>query len=645
LANLEPGSYEIHASGGGLAGRTYAPVVVRLSDTVSGIEIALDPALTLSGRLLDDRGDPISNGEVSLTADLSGRQIRGHTRSGSDGTFQLENVEPGAAALIVRASGHVYTQREVLLRHPVAPVHLVMRRAARLQGTVLGVDGRPLAQALVFAVGNPGEPNSVEIARTADDGGFDLDTLPPSTIRPIVEHATEGYLFAESLTLRTAESRTITLRFRGGHRIQGRVQWPDGSPAAGIVVRASAGFWSGCSLSEAQGYYNLGPFEKGTTWSVSPETTGSAEIAAEEVSIEDRDIIGVDFTVPGSDLQITGRVTDARGTAIPGAFVWVSPSPAGGRVLSANDGSFVIDALTAGHFRLRAEAPGAPPTEATVTEAGTRDLQLVVPDGGILAGKVGEVTGQPVACAVVDVLYVTGAGRRRLVTSVSVSNPSGAFEIRALSPGSYDLEVASADGLVGVLAGVSLAPGQAQRSLWVALSPGVRVIGRLLAADTDTPIVGASVVADGPVRPLPGTIDVTGTFGVAGLLPGTRVPLVFQAEGFERQRLSVGSDRAQVVDVGTVRLARGTDDKHGRIGVVIDVREDGSVLVEEVVAGMPAAGAGLQPGDVITHVGEQILRDTDHLGVHDLLRGAPGSTVNLQIRRGQERRTLSVGRI
>jgi C-terminal processing protease CtpA/Prc len=39
--------------------------------------------------------------------------------------------------------------------------------------------------------------------------------------------------------------------------------------------------------------------------------------------------------------------------------------------------------------------------------------------------------------------------------------------------------------------------------------------------------------------------------------------------------------------------------KHGWVGIQYDKTEDGNMVVEEVVAGSPAAKAGLKPGDVL----------------------------------------------
>ncbi len=60
-----------------------------------------------------------------------------------------------------------------------------------------------------------------------------------------------------------------------------------------------------------------------------------------------------------------------------------------------------------------------------------------------------------------------------------------------------------------------------------------------------------------------------------------------------------------------------------------------------VRAGSPADKAGLRPGDVITSIGEHLIRDlqamTDALRAHE-----PGDTVRVRIRREGAEQTLSV---
>ena len=97
------------------------------------------------------------------------------------------------------------------------------------------------------------------------------------------------------------------------------------------------------------------------------------------------------------------------------------------------------------------------------------------------------------------------------------------------------------------------------------------------------------------------------------------------------------------------RLARGERVEHGYLGVYVRTPVDGSFLgaatsdaspvVERVVAGSPAARAGLRPGDVIAGVGGAPLRSASHLA--ERIRRAPvGSLISIHVDRGGRRLTL-----
>lgn len=97
------------------------------------------------------------------------------------------------------------------------------------------------------------------------------------------------------------------------------------------------------------------------------------------------------------------------------------------------------------------------------------------------------------------------------------------------------------------------------------------------------------------------------------------------------------------------RLARGERVEHGYLGVFVRTQVDGSsraamttnadIVVERVVAGSPAARAGLRPGDVIAGVGGTPVRSASHLA--ERVRRAPvGSHISIHVERGARRLTL-----
>lgn len=78
------------------AGR-YAPADVELPADAREIEVDLELAASISGRVLDDRGDPVAGAEV---------QAGGATaRSDAHGEFKLTNVKPGDLTIAAQSAG------------------------------------------------------------------------------------------------------------------------------------------------------------------------------------------------------------------------------------------------------------------------------------------------------------------------------------------------------------------------------------------------------------------------------------------------------------------------------------------------------------------------------------------------------------
>ncbi len=79
------------------------------------------------------------------------------------------------------------------------------------------------------------------------------------------------------------------------------------------------------------------------------------------------------------------------------------------------------------------------------------------------------------------------------------------------------------------------------------------------------------------------------------------------------------------------------------IGVTIVLRADESGFdVKEVAAGSPAEEAGIQPGDILTHVAGQRVSEIGLTATKDLLRGKEGTVVSLTVSRQGNSQQMSV---
>ncbi|MDT0554133.1 S41 family peptidase [Urechidicola vernalis] len=93
--------------------------------------------------------------------------------------------------------------------------------------------------------------------------------------------------------------------------------------------------------------------------------------------------------------------------------------------------------------------------------------------------------------------------------------------------------------------------------------------------------------------------------------------------------------------VENARIA--AEGEYGGIGASIAFR-NGGLIVREVYKDFPAHNAGLIPGDKIVKVDNVILKEHDEQFVRSLLKGLPGSTINVQFERQGELKSLELER-
>ena len=82
-------------------------------------------------------------------------------------------------------------------------------------------------------------------------------------------------------------------------------------------------------------------------------------------------------------------------------------------------------------------------------------------------------------------------------------------------------------------------------------------------------------------------------------------------------------------------FTQSTNGQFGGVGLEV-VYGDGGLRVLSPIDDTPAAKAGLQPGDIISHVDGEIVSSTSYANVLKKIHGTPGTTVELTIQRGEQ---------
>jgi hypothetical protein len=343
------------------------------------------------------------------------------------------------------------------------------------------------------------------------------------------------------------------------------------------------------------------------------------------------------------DATLTGHVRDPAGAPIAGAVVRAAPSiraPVAVVVATTGaDGAFALAGVDRGAYDLSAEADDHVRVTRDNVLGGSRDIELVLDAGLMIAGRVVDRDGNPVPEFTLIVQRPAGLVRPVVATRSQI-DPAGRFALR-VAPGDYEL-IASAHGLARN-APLAVAAGASDAVL--VLGAGAVLRGQVIASDDQTPIGRATVVL---FAPSPGSdVDqpravtrADGSFELAGI-PGGRVVVRVHAEGF-RARLEDGMFARDGGALGPLTLAltrlgpdvpRGTD----QVGIGVGLMADRDAL--QVVRVMPGSGAfdaGVQIGDDLVAIDGVAVTQLGLDAAFASLLGLPGTPVTVTLRRGDQ---------
>jgi hypothetical protein len=342
---------------------------------------------------------------------------------------------------------------------------------------------------------------------------------------------------------------------------------------------------------------------------------------------------GINFDLTGGG-AISGTIYQRDGvTPIGDARVWVWPSKYpqddGFQTVTAADGSYIVDGLSLGGFKIRAEAPGyamlkyyrdaygwSNATSVVVTPPDTTsNINVSLDPAGLISGHIFQSDGvTPVANVeiIADTTIVAGGG------NLTYSNADGSYTIAGLPPSSYVVRVQNPVGLASefyngkpsrqTANALSVAAGQQVTGIDFTLEMGAPIRGHVYDEATGAPISGAMV--EGGI-----TVDVGGIIYVPTLPDGSYELWVgtgcyhvgtVDAPGYVPEYWNNRYDRANAdpVCVAAPSGAAGIDFYLAHVGSISGhvYEADGttpiagaSVYAFPIVGDHPGAGANTQP--------------------------------------------------
>ncbi len=402
--SVTPGDYGLWAGAQGYvrnSGRLFAPsqaVSVAEEKTIKDFAIRLEPLGTISGRVLDENGDPVPGAAadgLQYTYSREGAQLvhRAKSTTNDRGEYRLFDLEPGR--------WYVRVTKKMVQPNAKGRVHSVL---AEMDFLVTFYPG----------VVRESEASSIEVA-----AGAELSQIE------------------------------VRLRKTRVYHIRGKVIDAGGQAAAKALVEIDG---VGYVETRPDGTFDVLGIPPGA-YRMAGEIRGDHKLvsAMQQVTIEDRDVNGVVLRLePAATVRGTAQVEgDPTRTLVP-ADVILEPFGGSGQVQS--DGTFAIPNVTPRTYWVMVDHR---PTGLYLKSMrlGDQDVSAegridVTPGDGVLALVFGNDPGTvegtvqsagPGPAPVIVTLAPDGplAGRCDLVQTVDTKEPGGSFRLENVAPGDY----------------------------------------------------------------------------------------------------------------------------------------------------------------------------------------------------------------
>ncbi len=623
---LPGGPVEVRVSARGYGAVNLSQVMVQPAKT-SERTVVLGPALPITGRVVDgERESPVEGAEVTAKVGWDAEAPKSDVaKTDADGRFRIEaagganewiqvaakkeGFAEGQAGVQVQAGAQV--AQEVLIR---------LGKGGNATGNVLDAEGRAVAGARVIYLNmGYGTPTAALFATTDADGQFALP-LPPGALK---DWSYQVGAFAPgkgvgAAQVQASQVRGATIRLVGVGTVTGKGVSAAGAPLEGAAVTLMPD-WGGrgvplppdaaqnwmvrnmlwdprvanlAATTDAEGAFRIdeipvGAYRADATWGL------DRGAASDVVSVRagGTETVRVEVT---SGSVIEGKVLDAQGVAIYGAFVNAyDPQNRGGGsrqmirstyARSDAEGRFVLRSVVGGPWTISASASGFGQKSVAGIAVGDRSVELRLASLGWIDGVV-TADGSPFQGAFTVSIQSTspqgpqgnedfgwragpggwgyGGGREETFTSAD-----GAFTFRGVAAGSWKVNVTTQDDWIPASnPEVAVNDGRGAGPVEIRLTRGASVCGAVLEEGTRAPISGATVnLRIRGTAASAGTTwawiptDAKGQFSAQGLASGTYIVSVQSPSGLtieDEVRLEAGQRTQKdlfVAKWGTVRI-------------------------------------------------------------------------------------------
>lgn len=556
----------------------------------------------VSGRVLNDRGEPVVGAEVMLSEDamtgealsekffFSGADQQTPSRidtvsTDAQGQYRFDEVHSGKSFYLgARHADYRLVQTTTGRLQPsvekVMP-DLVISAGAVFEGYVSDVANNPVGDAAVhldsvYMLGYEyASPDRVSTL-TDPSGYFRIENVPVGIRRAAIE--AEGYAshLSKDIEFRDDASQTEALNFRLeiATPIGGDIVGPEGEPVVGAevwAILASQGENScrGRAVSDETGRFLINGLRNGvyrvTVLAPGYVDGGKTGVQSGEVALhlELKALPGVRGIALGSDGAPLANFSASLRTVDPSRELYSSVGQTW-VFEDAEEGAFQVPAPNPGEYVVVVEAPGYAPTSSEPVQVHAdgplSEVTVTMGAGGTLTGRVLGADGAAVSGAQVSTWDHTiaddpflGIWDTSMATRATTTTGSdGTFTLSNLHTASYRLFVSHAGHAPTVTEEILVDDGSTAQAGDLQLSSGGTVEGFVL--DTDGQALGNAVVyliaTEGQQR-FEGRSDSEGQYRIENVRAGTYLVI---APGPVMPGFTPSRDQVDVSDGQSARM-------------------------------------------------------------------------------------------
>jgi len=453
---------------------------------------------------------------------------------------------------------------------PATGLQLVLYRGGTASGRVMDSSGQPVGGAEIELehAKPPGRWRpEIYAAQAGGDGAFVVQHLPPGRFSLCVHHPGFATTVVPRIELATTSDRLDlgTVILAAGATIRGRVVDSGGRPIAGAKANLRAlrqpreiSYFSAAGRAlhpsvdtDQDGHFQFGDLGRDEPFDLEVTKSGYLATWRHRVTAPTPEALRVEL---GAARSLRGRVVDAGRSPVAGAFVMgtyrpplqpgfaTGPGDWGGRsAVAETTGDFVLADLAPGWIDVRVVASGRRGGKLTAVEVPAegplQPLEIVLPDGASLSGKVSDEQGRPVAGAAI----AAARSGSRLGSAASWEEDAGGASAVADDQGRYALSGLDT-GAYTVTSSAGVTGGGEEQSAAIEVTPGAnhldlvlrrgQAISGLVSDDGGLPVDEAQLIlvdadgktwrsttsaADGSFR-FPGVAD--GLYSLSATKPG-----------------------------------------------------------------------------------------------------------------------------